>query len=101
MNSNIKIQTNQVSIPNHEKFITTCCQAWERIASKAPSDSNVRLYITHNGRQFLVRVALASQQLMFSLESAAQSPFTALEEVLDGSLDRVKTWSKARRFRHV
>lgn len=99
MNSNIKIQTNKASIPNHEKFIKTCCQAWERIASKAPSDSSVRLFITHNGKQFLVKVALASQQLMFSVESAAQSPFTALEEVLDGSLDRVTTWSKARRLR--
>ena len=96
MNTNIDIQTLVSKIPEQELFLKSCSHAWDKIAAIAPSDSSVRLFVNKEAGLFVVGVALASQELMFTLEKTATSPFMALEETLKESLIRISKWSTSR-----
>jgi hypothetical protein len=99
MMNNIELKTDVTNIPGSEKFMKTCFNALERLAALAPSDNSIQMSVDQKGDTYLVAITVASQELRFALETAAKSPFMALEQTFKDSLEKVMKWSASRQLK--
>lgn len=87
-------ESKLLSTEQYSELVNVCRQNIDKISEMGPSDNDLNIHVrkTEDGK-FLVTLKMVSMSLAFTLQSAAHSPFMAVELATRQAMSAVQKWS--------